>query len=498
MAKQRQCKGHQVSAHFRSSISSLCSLTWNYLYTDVSSKCTKKRGCSTCDLWKFCLVIFTPSWLGLGALAITLANYGGLHICLSFPKVRPPDSEFFIAIRAGDCHRMKELFAAGNASVADVIAPYGISPLELALTSGQIEASRLLIDEGALRSDSSYNWTVNTVLNFFADFSLVKYSINASAIVHDYVHMCSPEWQIMALQDSLDRSNLEIYQFSRLHLAVLGLSCENLSVDNVDNDWIWDHINDLDSFERTPLYWACCLEQPDLVQSLLTHGADPEISDLRGVTPLHTAAGIGSVECINVLISAGADIQAKDNLGSSPLFYAAACGHIQAIQTLVQSGAIIDAPNYIGETAMSPAIYSNDVETLNCLLGGSAPLNCPDAWGYVAILDAVVMDSHDILRLLLSASSDHGAKLFDGKTMLHIAGASSSLDTIEMLLDMDIFGVDPHAVDRCGMTALDYVKLRRDSKDLIEPFNALVFKTQNSIEKTFVDALEEKQNYTSV
>lgn len=59
-----------------------------------------------------------------------------------------------------------------------------------------------------------------------------------------------------------------------------------------------------------------------------------------------------------------------------------------------------------------------------------------------------------------------------------------------MLLDSNIGGIYPYTLDRSGLTALDYGRLRRDSNQLLEPFNVLVFEMQNAIGGTFVDALE--------
>ncbi|KAL0206664.1 hypothetical protein P9112_001971 [Eukaryota sp. TZLM1-RC] len=70
---------------------------------------------------------------------------------------------------------------------------------------------------------------------------------------------------------------------------------------------------------ETPLLIACnkgCFESVEL---LLSHNADPSLSDYSSFSPLHAAVSQSFVEVVRLLVSKGADVNARDVKGRSPL-----------------------------------------------------------------------------------------------------------------------------------------------------------------------------------
>ncbi|HEY2012688.1 MAG TPA: ankyrin repeat domain-containing protein, partial [Bryobacteraceae bacterium] len=61
---------------------------------------------------------------------------------------------------------------------------------------------------------------------------------------------------------------------------------------------------------------------PSLKQQL-SHGADVNAKDRRGVTPLLYAAAFGSLEAVRALLDAGADMKAKNAFDATALIWAA-------------------------------------------------------------------------------------------------------------------------------------------------------------------------------
>lgn len=57
-----------------------------------------------------------------------------------------------------------------------------------------------------------------------------------------------------------------------------------------------------------PLHLAARNEQADVIELLLSFGADPQALDEDGHTPLHTAAWRGSTACMKALVEGGADV----------------------------------------------------------------------------------------------------------------------------------------------------------------------------------------------
>jgi len=72
-------------------------------------------------------------------------------------------------------------------------------------------------------------------------------------------------------------------------------------------------------------------------------------------TPLHWASDYGQVEVIEYLLSKGANIEAKDNFGITPLLAAVYEGHENAVKTLLQRGARRDVKGPDGLTPLEAA-----------------------------------------------------------------------------------------------------------------------------------------------
>jgi len=72
----------------------------------------------------------------------------------------------------------------------------------------------------------------------------------------------------------------------------------------------------------------------DIVKTLLSSGANINISDNYGRTPLYIASMKGHIDVIKTLLSSGANINIADN-GRTPLYIASDNGHIDVIKTLL-------------------------------------------------------------------------------------------------------------------------------------------------------------------
>lgn len=79
----------------------------------------------------------------------------------------------------------------------------------------------------------------------------------------------------------------------------------------------------------TALHYAADKGDEDLVDLLLTHKADPNITDKRKQSPLHIAAEGGEEEIVKKLVAAGTDVLLEDHLKRT----AGRTADIQAQQT---------------------------------------------------------------------------------------------------------------------------------------------------------------------
>ncbi len=101
------------------------------------------------------------------------------------------------------------------------------------------------------------------------------------------------------------------------------------------------------------------------VESLLSEGAQPNVSNARGFTPLHIVAGDwkpggnyeGGVRKLELLLEAGADPELRDPHGDTALWRAVTvAGCPPYVETLLQHGANANAKNLEGQPLLSIAV----------------------------------------------------------------------------------------------------------------------------------------------
>ena len=96
-----------------------------------------------------------------------------------------------------------------------------------------------------------------------------------------------------------------------------------------------------------------CVERRDLtwIKWLGQQGANPNISDNRGVTPLILAAQLNFIEGVEALIKAGAQVDVANNAGETPLMYAVHSDNRLLAEVLLKAGADPDRRDNSGRSA---------------------------------------------------------------------------------------------------------------------------------------------------
>jgi uncharacterized protein len=83
-----------------------------------------------------------------------------------------------------------------------------------------------------------------------------------------------------------------------------------------------------------PLHSAVASKVTELVELLLSRGANPNARDSSGMTPLHTAAGHGDRILLDLLLARGADPKAQAKDGTTPADVARRYGHSEVAHSL--------------------------------------------------------------------------------------------------------------------------------------------------------------------
>ena len=151
-----------------------------------------------------------------------------------------------------------------------------------------------------------------------------------------------------------------------MHLAVSRFGSDSVNVVKVVVEASAGSIDiDIrDSFHRTPLHWAAaCNCDADVVQLLLSKGADVRAVDKLQETPLHLAVCnpfSSDAKVVQILLDNGADVNAVDKLQETPLHKAASGTQGDAVKILLENGADVNAIEKHQRTPLHMAAEQNE------------------------------------------------------------------------------------------------------------------------------------------
>ncbi|KAJ5825417.1 hypothetical protein N7474_002555 [Penicillium riverlandense] len=222
-------------------------------------------------------------------------------------------------------------------------------------------------------------------------------------------------------------------------------------------------------YEQTPLTLAVQKRHYSIVELLLDHKADVNLSETSNATALHSAAENGDEKMVHILLRHGADINSTNHFAETPLCLAAYEGHCGVINILLDHGAIMGFPNldmdHLAYECWFPPLHAaveefeegnKSTAALELLISRGAEVDMLDGNGETALHWAASFGANAMVQALLDHGADINRPNIDGKTALHIASEQTEqVDTIRILLDR---GADWRLTTMTGLTPLQVAK----------------------------------------
>ncbi|XP_023223427.1 transient receptor potential cation channel subfamily A member 1-like [Centruroides sculpturatus] len=420
----------------------------------------------------------------------------------------------------------------------------GYYPIHEAAKNASANALKALLDWGQSRGyakedmmkcyDADGNVPLHSAVHA-GDIKAVKLCLESGAVISTQQHDLSTPVHLACAQGAMEIVKLMFESQNEQKSSCLSIS---------------------DAQKMTPLHCAAMFDHQDLVEYLITEGADITAPDKEGRSVLLLAAARGAWNTVKILLKMGANISDHDNgnrnllhhvvlsggclsdicndiikvyslifnifkfmnmktfhlifqntselldllnekdfSGCTPMHYASLNGHLKTIQSLLYLGAIINLKNNENQSPLHFAARYGRYNTVRHLLEtkkGHMIINEMDGEGMTPLHIASQNGHIRVVQLLLVK----GALLHrdhKGRTPLHYAAYNGYTQTMEQLLAVHSHLLDQ--TDRDGNTALHMASSNNKSNavSLLLSLNCKII--TNSQDMTAIDcALNYKHN----
>ncbi len=315
--------------------------------------------------------------------------------------------------------------AAGTAAAANADAPRkpdGSTPLMSAAFEGDVaEAARLLKEGADVKAINSYGVNAMQLAADTANTELIRLLLKAGADPESPNADGETALHLVARSGNVEAAKLLLKAGAK--------------------------VNSRERFgEQTPLMWAAARRHPQMVELLLSKGADVNARgavrdykrvataesraaprDRGGFTPLMYAARGNCGECVEVLLKHKADVNLADPSFVVPLSIAMMNGNWDIAKRLVEAGADVNQWDMNGSSPLHVAIANMNIA------GSRNPLDQDKA---------NKASGRDVIKMLLDRGANPNQQLYWG------AGFSSAADR----------GMTPFLA-ACGTGDIELVKL---------------------------------------
>jgi ankyrin repeat protein len=198
-------------------------------------------------------------------------------------------------------------------------------------------------------------------------------------------------------------------------------------------------------------------EHGRIMHRLILGGAFSDRGNGKGWTPIMTCSRLGYQDAVDLLLQRGADPNNVDDTHSTCLSKASYGGHVEVVETLLRHKSPkinVDAQDDSGQTALHHACLGGYSEIVDLLLReGEADSRIVDHKGRGPLHKACMVGYEPVARLLLNHRAPLHGQDHEGYTALHFASTSN-------LKDQEISTPDDEIGDDCIGVPMHWKKVR--------------------------------------
>ena len=194
---------------------------------------------------------------------------------------------------------------------------------------------------------------------------------------------------------------------------------------------------------NTSLHLACSQTTPELIELLLSLGANPASENSTGETPLHHCMMHGNVDMMDLLLDEeGVNINKRDVTGCTPLHWALQRPEpsVALIERLLERGANPNIPDENGDCPLHYAAQEGCLEAIDVLLMAGADATRVNEQGFSPFHLACQVGQREVVEGFLELTESPllvEPSYLHNLTPLHLAARSESKSVFDILLAVD-------------------------------------------------------------
>ncbi|XP_052794178.1 ankycorbin-like isoform X6 [Mya arenaria] len=163
---------------------------------------------------------------------------------------------------------------------------------------------------------------------------------------------------------------------------------------------------------------ACTLGHYEVVELLISHGAEVNVLSIQGNTSVQIAARDGHPKILEKLIEAGGVIDHKDGMSLTALHHACVRGKLNCVQILLKHRADPNSRDKTGKPPLFYAAFSEDLPICKELVEHGANVNFCDENDITPLMAAAKKGSVEICEFLLRKGANARSKDKSGNDAL--------------------------------------------------------------------------------